>query len=431
MAPTAAPVDLAQMRAQAATDPNIKAELDLLDAHAAEQSKARLDPIQKTLESVDLRLQEQDRLVKSIADAMRHNGGGGLSVGYVPTGDPTKDFSILGAVQESREARSFNPKSWRRECAYRDVVVASTEKALASNVDSAGGFAVPVEYLAGFIAALRPYTIALEAGARLLPGLSGSPVLWPRVLTHPTPAAVDENATIGTSDPTFGQMSLTPHGMATILQVSNRFLSLANPGVESSLRDIIAREMGIKLDLWILKGTGGNGEPRGILNAAGINTLGWTAVAPDYGASAQNITDKLDQMIEKLEEDNAYLGNKIAWLMSPAVKRKLRSTKTGDKLPIFNQTGVLGPQGPLTVRTFYEHPYYVSTQLAGGSTADFALVAMDQVVVGQWGTLMIDESREAGTAFEKNQTWIRAWMDVDVGLQHAEAVCAATSLDAS
>jgi HK97 family phage major capsid protein len=113
--------------------------------------------------------------------------------------------------------------------------------------------------------------------------------------------------------------------------------------------------------------------------------------------------------------------------MNPVISRKLK------KLKIDQYTGQTTNQGyhflPMTdsqLSTALGYPFYKTTQLSKtltkGSSTDCSAVYFGnwaEMLIGQWGGLELKASSETSTAFQRNQTWIRAIQEVDVNVRHA------------
>jgi HK97 family phage major capsid protein len=94
------------------------------------------------------------------------------------------------------------------------------------------------------------------------------------------------------------------------------------PAAEAVVRQDLAEQLSLAVDLAALRGTGAGNQPLGIANTSGINTV-------VLGANGSYLSD-LDlffNMIAALEEDNALKG-KLGFVVHPKVKSALRKLKT-------------------------------------------------------------------------------------------------------
>jgi len=297
----------------------------------------------------------------------------------------------------------------------RSVIEQSTQKALDSGTFTAGGAVIPAEYVAQIIDVLRPNVAAFQLGATISQ-FSGNPVEIPRLDASATAYWTAENAAITASQETFGQVRLTPHELAALVQMSRRSAMLSSPGLEAIARQDIGLLFARSLDLAILKGTGADGQPLGIINQTGVNDFanGWTVSATiDYGG--------LVGMVGMVEDDNA-LGTRMGWAMHPKIKRAIQKLVDSNGQPLFQWDPMLSPSGITMTPSILTHPFATTTQLASGATAG-ELIFGDwaSVVVGQWGAMALEASTEAGTAFAAHQLWIKGVMEVGVAVRHPES----------
>lgn len=341
-------------------------------------------------------------------------------IGYKPTGDPVKDFSFARAIYG-------HATGWRNGDTPERAMIEAATKALSAGVDSEGGFAVPSELMPEMVELLRAKSVTMELGVRVLDGLVGSPIQFTKQTGAGTAFWTDENDTITQSQQVFGQVTANPHGLRALTSISNRLLAQASANIEQMVREDLAKVLALKLDLAVMKGAGGAGEPLGIVNVAGIGSVSFAALA---GGAAQTLTTLLDSMMGSLDDNNAMEG-KLGWAMHPQAKRKLAGLYDSTGRPLLS--GALQGLFNYTAdgRQMYGHPYRTSTQLTGGATADLIFANWSDILLCQWGTLRIDASDVAGDAFEKNQTKVRAMLDADVVLRHEKSVAVATAFNAT
>jgi HK97 family phage major capsid protein len=143
-------------------------------------------------------------------------------------------------------------------------------RALAEGTDSAGGYSVPDRLSAMMIDRLRPASVVFRAGAQLVP-LTSDTNYVAKVVTDPSPAWRNENASAAESDPTFGRVTLTPRSLMVIVRVSRELLE-DSLNMETVLPQVIASAMASEVDRVALLGTGSAPEPRGIVNFSGLTS---------------------------------------------------------------------------------------------------------------------------------------------------------------
>lgn len=341
----------------------------------------------------------------------------------LPGSEDTNDgeeFSFVRACLASRAG------DWERFAPYEREILRQVPEAqkrdLATTPDSAGGFIVPNQILESqLIPLLRDNVVAFEAGVLNLDGLVGSPIEIPRVDSGSTTYWLAENAKVTKSDPSFGNVRMEPHILATLVPFSELFATNSTPAAETLLRTILADDLGNELDRAFFRGLGAAGQPTGLFNATGIKSVDFGGALPTY--------NNLQKM--KRELSRAKVGNNSAtWVMSPGV-----SFDIGTMLDVANQQlerRIItdGPGERLLGR-----PWLETTGLAdnlGGAPAvtEQSLVYGDfrRSGIGRWGGLMIRVSDEAGESFERLQFWIRGHLKTDTVFMRPEGFVAATNM---
>ncbi len=408
----------------------IKTMEDLYSALKAEVTGG----IDKNADRVEALSKRFDEIQEEMKEARRAAAIPPDGIDYKATGDPEKDYSwfkVIGAIQDEAAGR----KGWtdeRKKGPTYELTMEATEKMQLAGTDSAGGYAVPAQvFIDQIIPALEARAVMLAAGAQLIDNLVGSPVEWPKITSLLSGYWVEEGIDITEDEIAMGQMSLTPHGLGALVNLTNRLMRQSSGRAETAVRNHITTALARTLDLAIFKGTGGKAQPVGIVSHAGVNSVDASTYGALFTSGATNqVQEFLDAMVGTIEDDDALLETPV-WFMNPAARRKFFGVKDSTGRPLlFDGTAAAGaaPQ-PVNSRgadRFFGYEYFTSTQLAKGSNADLILAQPQEVIVGQWGSLMLEADRSLG--FKNSTTWIKGTMEVDVGLMHGESVCEATNL---
>lgn len=330
-------------------------------------------------------------------------------------------FSLFYAMRMA--AKYKLPTKEDKNAAFTEaVIIEATQKALDSGLLTAGGAVIPAEYVAEIIDVLRPQIAAVALGATMTSFASGYPVEFPRMDSTATATWNAESAAITPSQESFGMINMTPHQLSCLVQMSRRSAALSNPGLEQIVRMDIAALFARAIDLAIFKGTGTLNQPLGIKNITGTQDYGdaWSGV-PTYPT--------LVDFIGKVEDANA-MGAKMGWAMHPKIKRVIQKIVDGASRPIFNWDSTLSPSGLSMSPNILTYPFATTTQLPQGTDigeiyfGDFA-----QLIVGTWGSMILESSTEADTAFAAHQLWIKGIMEVDVALRQPSAFVWADNID--
>jgi len=339
--------------------------------------------------------------------------------------DEKQKFSLFKAVN------AIMNKDWSG--AELEQEVFRQTRAMAAGSDTAGGYLVPVQAIPEMIELLRAEMICVALGARIIPGLVGSPAQFPKQTGGAVAYWIGENTSIPPSDLAFGQLQLTPKKVAAMVQVSNDLISMAQPDAEQIIREDVARVLGLAIDLAALRGTGANNQPRGIANTEGILTV----VLGDNGAALSNF-DLFIDMEGKLEDANALKG-KLGYAFAPATKRNAKKLKVAQYEG--DTGGAYVVPRPVTDQELADYlgwPFKATTQIptnlvkgTASNCTEVYFANWAELLIGQWAGLEILASNQAGTAFASDQTWIRIISRVDVGLRHPESFCLCNDLKTS
>jgi HK97 family phage major capsid protein len=334
-------------------------------------------------------------------------------------------FSFFKAI------RAIQTGDWSEAGKEKEVFENTRRKALGTADDVAGGYLVPSQAMPELIEQLMAESVVIESGARVIADLMGSPVTFPKQTGGATVYWVGDNAAIPPSEPTFGQVKLTPKKAAALVQLSNSLLAQSNPSAEAIIRQDLARGLSLGVDLAALRGPGSENQPLGIANVPGINTV---TLGTGDGAVMSNL-DLFEDMAYELAVDNALKG-KLGYVFHPAIRRLLR------KLKITNFSGDPGTEpllpaviwasmtGDNAILQAIGYPFRMTTQipvnLVAGQSVNCTEVYFgnwEDLLIGMWGGMTILASNVAGTAFATDQTWIRVILSLDVAVRHEESFC--------
>lgn len=248
-----------------------------------------------------------------------------------------------------------------------------------------------------FIDALRNQSSVMAAGARMLGGLSGD-VKIPRKSAAATAAFVDgEGTAVAESEMTVGQVSLTPKTLGAFTDVTRQLLMQSSLDVESLIRDDLAKSIAVAIDKAGLEGSGANGNPSGILNTTGVNTV------TDFAAANPTFAEVVT-LETAVAEDNALNGN-LSYILPPSMYGALKTTEKADSTAQF----VVEPGG-----TINGYNAIVSAQATAGN---LYFGNFDDLLIGMFGGL--DIVVDPYTASTSGTVRVVAMQSVDVAVRHA------------
>jgi HK97 family phage major capsid protein len=262
-----------------------------------------------------------------------------------------------------------------------------------------------------FIDALRPMSVASRLGARTITGLSADIGLPRRDNRNPAAAWFAEDAAIGSADQSFDQVTGTPRHLGMITSFSRKtLLQSAAPGIEALTREHLLQELGVGVDLAVMKGTGAP-QPTGITNTANINTRNASGAAPDWAS--------VRAVVAAVEAADVPMDG-LGWALNAHLKSKLGTvTKvSGDAGAGF----ILSDDGTLAGA-----PVAVTSQLSGNPLGGSPQEG--EAIFGRWPEAIIAMFSGAeilvnpyeSTAYSKGHISVRAIIDCDVLIRHPAA----------
>ncbi len=255
-----------------------------------------------------------------------------------------------------------------------------------------------------FIDVLRNSSSVMQAGARMLQGLSGD-VAIPKKATAASAAWIaSEGGAATESEMTTTSISLVPRQLAAFTDITRQLRQQSSLDAEALVRDDLAQSLALAIDLAALAGSGSSGQPTGIKNTSGINTV-------DFGTSPVLVPSfaKIVDMETAVAEDNALVGN-LAYIMPAAMYGGLKTTEKASNTAQF----VVEPGG-----TVNGYRTIVSNQCTAG---DAYFGNFSDLLVGMWGA-GVDITVDPYSLSTTGSVRIVAFQTIDVAVRNAVSFC--------
>tara|TARA_R110000823_G_scaffold314456_2_gene443674 strand:+ start:3054 stop:5312 length:2259 start_codon:yes stop_codon:yes gene_type:complete len=260
---------------------------------------------------------------------------------------------------------------------------------------------VPEDYRAGdFIDVLRNQSSVMQAGARMLQGLSGNVAIPKKATGSAAGWIATEGGNASESEPTFAQVTMTPKTVGAFTEMTRQMMIQGSPDIEALVRDDLTQAMALAIDLGALAGTGSSGQPTGIRSTTGINLQDFVGANPTFA--------EVVGMETAVATDNALLGN-LAYIMPASMYGALKTTEKAVNTAQF----VVEPGG-----TVNGYRAIVSNQAAAGD-AYFGNFA--DLLIGMYGGL--DILVDPYTSSASGTVRVRALQSVDVAVRNAVSFC--------
>lgn len=336
----------------------------------------------------------------------------------------------LGRVCLSLEARKKGDSNWR---AFAPGEWEVSDQARAGDPsmtpDSSGGFLIPNQLHTDlFVKPFEDYLIPATMGARVITGLTGGAQSIPRldsILDADTPAE-HEAATKKELD--LGELKVEPRVAQATMEPSRQFLR-AGVGATELISQLIGEAIPRKISKMAFSGTGAAGQPVGILNAPGVQSVDFAGISGPY---SPEVYYKLSEMEGKLEDiDALQFAGTAGWAMQSRAKRAFRGMKS--------ENAVAGtPSAEMARKSVYDAAareilgYQFRTTgggLTGGAQTDVILGDWSQMGIFYWGGLMLEATDKTHKAVTQREVLISAYQEYDIGLFRPSSFCVAKNFD--
>lgn len=297
---------------------------------------------------------------------------------------------------------------------------------------SAGGFLVPEDVSSEIIELLRPQSVIMRGGPRVVPLPNGN-LTMNRQATGANFSYVGEQQDIPATAMSLGQVKLSAKKLTGLIPISNDLLRSASVAADRLVRDDIVEGSAIAMDTAFLRSVGGDNAPLGLRHQlTGTAFAATNILAVTVGNSLASMTADLGRLELALLNQNVPLAG-AAWIGAPRTMMRLRNIRDGNGNPGFPEM----QNGQLRGRPFFD-TNTVPINLGSGSDSELYLVAFPHVLVGEHSGLEIATSTEAAyrdaggnlqAAFSRDETVMRAIQHHDIGLRHLPAVAVLTGVN--
>lgn len=259
-----------------------------------------------------------------------------------------------------------------------------------------------------FTSALTATAVITSLGATTLSGLTGDVVI-PRETDSPAVGWVAENVALSYDDAAFDSLTLEPHHVGVISEISRQMLQQSSPAIEQLLRNMQARNIALEIDRAAINGSGSGAVPRGLLNDPDIDSVPF---ATDLFITTADMIAAADL---------ANVSTSRGFLATNGIK--------GDAMKLRDASGRPIPYG----ETFHNEPVQFTNQAPsnlGVGTDEHGLVYGDwsDFLVGIWSQIDVLVNPYAETAYSKGNVLVRSMATVDFGVRRPASFTKATGV---
>ena len=406
--------------------------LDEVKSKTVEEAKAEFKRNSKEILDLAARHNKRDLADQAISDGLSVEEFRGVLLENISNDEPletpseigltekeTKRFSILRAInamanptdrkaQEdaafefecSRAAGELYGKTAQGVLLPPEVLANWGQRDMNASDDSN---LIGQDFRAGdFIDVLRNSSAVMQ-NATILNGLSGD-VKIPKKTAASTAAFISsEGGAAGESEMTIGSVTMSPKTLGAFTDVTRQLMIQSSLDVENLIRNDLAGSMAIAIDNAALEGSGSSGNPTGITNTTGINTVSLSsAAAPTFA--------EMVSMESAVAVDNALLGG-LVYIVHPTNAGTLKTTtKDSGSGQFVYQNGEING-----------YPVVVSSQLTANN---YVFGNMQDLLVGMFSGLDIVVDPYSNST--SGTVRVVALQSLDVNVRHAVSFCAAS-----
>jgi HK97 family phage major capsid protein len=372
--------------------------------------------------------QAKDLIENAILDRHQRRSSGGFVDGL--TRRERNNYSVVAALNyqtakaEGREPAETLESELSRHIAKKTgsntaglfVPLRLYGAGLTTTPSVAGGYTVETA-VQDIISYLRPKMKIAALGATILSDLKDQ-VAFPVETGVGTAVWVTENpgSDASDSDQSFGQRTMTPHGLLLTTSISRALLTQSSTDIEAFVRRSLALGIAGAVDAGAVNGLGASGQPVGILRQSGVGSVtgGTNGAVITYA----NMSDLAGAVFDASGDDAA-----MGYLTTTGIRNKLAKTgsldQAGSGIPVW-QTDVNGVGRVNGFRA--EASKNVPSNLTKGSavgTCHGVIFSGNwaDLIVGDWGYFALDV--DPYRLKKQNMTEITATTYVDVLIRHS------------
>ena len=253
-----------------------------------------------------------------------------------------------------------------------------------------------------FIDVLRNASAVMPLATNLN-GLSGDVKIPKKTSSASASFISSEGGASGESEMVIGSVTMSPKTLGVHTDITRQLMLQSSLDVENLVRDDLAKSMAIAIDDGALEGSGSSGNPTGITNTSGINTVSLSSASAPTFAEMVSIETAV-------AVDNALVGD-LAYIINPTNFGTLKTTAkdSGSGLFVAENNQVNG------------YPVVVSNQLTANN---YVFGNFNDLLIGFFGGL--DIVVDPFTNSTSGTVRVVALQSVDVAVRHAVSFCNAS-----
>jgi len=333
----------------------------------------------------------------------------------------TNDWSSRGAGLIREISQEVELKGGKRTSSNSfmmplSALVPEQRATYVTSTANVGGNLVADEYRPqDFVEYLYNTSIAMQAGVKTLADCQGDLIIPKRSTTGSTYWLSSQTTAITAGNSTFAQLTASPKNVASLEKYSRQQVLQGLPQIEDLIRSDMTQNLQLALDSAVLNGSGSSGEPTGILNTSGVNSI---AVGTNGGAVTADMLINLEGNV--VIDNGVVNGATTKYVTNGKVVNDLKKLKDTTNQYLYNLNNAVGGRGP-TPANFNGYPILDSMQVPSTLTKGSSSNNCSAVIFGDfsqcllclWGGLEIQVGEDSDD-FSKLLSSIRGVLSMDV-----------------
>jgi HK97 family phage major capsid protein len=397
-----------------------EATLKEIDAHKKEFGEslkgvtAGFEEIKATVKSVDEKIIALDDKVKAVASKQ--------AISIEGLGLSPKDKKVAAAITLGKMIAAIS--SNRVEGEIKELLDETRSKAMTAGSGVDGGYFIPVEQAAEFIPMLYDQFDIANMGItsynptspefQIRKGKTATSVGW-----------IGEAEETPVGQPTLGMITMRPKLLAGRIIVSRRMADAGSAAFAQYLMTEIMGAMAEALSYAAFSGSGTDYVPLGLLKQVpAIPTLA-------VGATGDDPTGKfLQKLVGKVEDSKALRSNgRGGFVAHPSIIRKIKQYNSPQFSGDTQGMPILDPfMSNQALAARIGHDVVGTTMLTNGKNKSSGTNLGDLIfgnwadfILCKWGSMMIETTREGGTAWANHEMQIKVTTECDFAVKRKEA----------
>lgn len=216
-------------------------------------------------------------------------------------------------------------------------------RAMNSTTTSGGDFLPPLYFGDLYAEFKRARRVASNLVRNLPLPAHGNSITIPRMTSGASTAAQNgDNSNLSTTDAVTATVTVPVCTVAGYADMSRQIVERSEPGLDQIILEDLFRSYNAQVNTYVVNGSGGSGQPQGILGLSGINSVTYTSGTPTAYGLYPKVLDAVRRVTEAVFEPTVGLimtARRWAWILA-SVDGNNRPLAVPNQAGPFNSVGV-------------------------------------------------------------------------------------------